>query len=84
MARDYASEYARTKELAHERGFNSPKEMYEAYAERRAIIEESGEEPTGRNRHELVSYYIDYEGMSEEEAVAAMREVWGDSGGSET
>jgi hypothetical protein len=57
--------------------------MREAYAERNAIIEEGGEEPTGRTRHELVSYFIDYEGMTEDEAVAAMREIWGESPGGE-
>lgn len=78
-----AAEYARQKELAHERGFSSVREMREAYAERREIISSADEEPTGRNRHDLVQYYIDYEGMSQEEAIAAMREIWGESPGAE-
>lgn len=81
--RDYAAEYRRSVELAHERGFESPQEMKDAYRERNEIISEAGEEPTGRSRHDLVSYFIDYEGMTEDEAVAAMREIWGESPGGE-
>lgn len=81
--RDNAAEYQRSKELAAERGFSSVREMKDAYAERREIIADAGDEPDGRSRHDLVSYYIDYEGMTEDEAIAAMREIWGDSGGTE-
>lgn len=77
MARDYAAEYRRSVELAHERGFATPKEMRDAYNERNNIIAEAGDEPTGRNKHDLVSYFIDYEGMNEDEAVEAMREIFG-------
>lgn len=79
MARQYASEYARQRDLAHERGFDSVREMREAYAERNHILSDAGEQPTGRDRHDIISYYIDYEGMTEDEAIAAMREIWGDS-----
>jgi hypothetical protein len=77
--RDYAAEYRRSVELAHERGFSTPQEMKDAYHERSEIIADAGDEPTGRSRHDLVSYFIDYEGMTEDEAVAAMREIFGDT-----
>lgn len=77
--RDYAAEYRRQVDLAHERGFSSPREMREAYAVRNEVLEDAGDEPTGRDRHDLIAYYIDYEGMNEDEAIAAMREIWGDS-----
>jgi hypothetical protein len=81
--RDSAAEYARERQLAHERGFSSVREMRDAFRERREILADAGEEPTGRNRHDLVSYFIDYEGMTEDEAIAAMRAIWGHSPGGE-
>lgn len=44
-----------------------------------AVIEPttSGREPTGMDKHNAVAYFIEYEDMSEEEAVAAMKEAFG-------
>jgi hypothetical protein len=38
---------------------------------------------SGEARHDLVAYYMDYEGMSVDDAIEAMREIYGRSGGSE-
>lgn len=37
----------------------------------------TGREPTGMDKHNAVAYFIEYEDMSEEEAVAAMKEAFG-------
>ena len=34
----------------------------------------------GSMRHFAIAYFVDYEGMDQEEAIAAMRDVYGDSG----
>ncbi len=34
----------------------------------------------GRLRHFAIAYFVDYEGMDQDEAIAAMRDVYGDSG----
>lgn len=84
MARDYAAEYARSVELAHERGFDSSREYKEAHAERTQLREtyhaqqEDGEF-TGRDRHDYVAYLIDVWGYSLKEALAEMREEFGDT-----
>ena len=112
MARDYAAEYERREELAHERGF-------ESYAEERAFREETqferelagsseewqerhggdwrqdnpqqlaafyenvlepqmnGEPPSGMDKHNAVAYFIEWEDMDEDDAVAAMKEAFG-------
>ena len=36
-------------------------------------------EVTGQMRHDAVAYFIDYEGMSEDEAIEAMRDIYGES-----
>jgi len=41
---------------------------------------EGTNEPTGKLRHDAVSYFTEYEGMTEEEAIAAMRLIYGDTG----
>lgn len=43
------------------------------------VVEPSSRGVTGLDRHNAVAYYIEYEDMSEDEAVAAMRENFGDS-----
>ena len=44
-----------------------------------AVVEptSTGREPTGMDKHNAVAYFIEYEDMSEEEAVAAMKEAFG-------
>lgn len=37
----------------------------------------TGREPTGMDKHNAVAYFIEYEDMSEDEAVAAMKEAFG-------
>jgi hypothetical protein len=41
------------------------------------------EEVSGRMRHDAVAYFVDVMGYSEEDAIAAMRELYGDSPGAE-
>lgn len=54
----------------------SPKQLAAFYEN---IIEPTshGGEPTGIEKHNAVQYFMDYEDMSQEEAVAAMKEAFG-------
>lgn len=54
----------------------NPKQLYAFY---NAIVEptSTGSSPTGMDKHNAVAYFIEWEDMSEEDAVAAMKEAFG-------